>query len=260
MRRLILIGLLALAGCGTSATDGVSQVQPTAPPATVAPAPTNTPAPTAAPAPTATPKPTNTPKPKPTATPKPALPEIIKSGYGQDGRQVSAVFLLKNPSAKDAMTSIRYQLAAYDEAGTVLKSSSGIVSVLFAGEVTAIQEDMFVGEGQTVAKIDVQLGSNLGYEESPFTGPAFFAEGVTFLPDPYFAKVTGTVVSKLTKDFEKIKVVAVGYNEAGDIIGGGFTYLDFVPANGKAAAEISVTFSEVPAKVELFANLSALSL
>jgi len=71
--------------------------------------------------------------------------------------------------------------------------------------------------------------------------------------------VTGEVISPYTKDITNIRVSAIGYNEAEEIIGGGFTYLDFVPANGKAAVEVSITSSETPATADLYAAVSALS-
>jgi len=54
-------------------------------------------------------------------------------------------------------------------------------------------------------------------------------------------------------------VSAIAYDEAGEIIGGGFTYLDFVPANGKAAVEVSITSTGIPATTELYAIVSGLS-
>ncbi len=46
---------------------------------------------------------------------------------------------------------------------------------------------------------------------------------------------------------------------ADQIIGGGFTFLDFVPAAGSAAVSVPVTTNGEPARVELYAALSALS-
>jgi len=68
------------------------------------------------------------------------------------------------------------------------------------------------------------------------------------------------VKSPYQKDLENIRVAAVAYDEAGNIIGGGFTYLDFVPANGQAAVEVSITTSGVPATVELYPTISGLTL
>jgi hypothetical protein len=56
-----------------------------------------------------------------------------------------------------------------------------------------------------------------------------------------------------------LRVSAIVYNEAGDIIGGGFTYLDFAPANDKTAVEVSITCIGTPAKIELYATVSSLS-
>jgi len=46
---------------------------------------------------------------------------------------------------------------------------------------------------------------------------------------------------------------------ANQIIGGGFTFLDFVPAAGSVAASVPMTTNGEPARVELYAALSALS-
>ena len=56
-----------------------------------------------------------------------------------------------------------------------------------------------------------------------------------------------------------MKVSAIAYNENGEIIGSGFTFLDFAPANGKAAVEVSVTVDGTPTSVEIFATFSSLS-
>lgn len=54
-------------------------------------------------------------------------------------------------------------------------------------------------------------------------------------------------------------VVTVAYDEAGKIIGGGFTFVDFVSPKGTAPVEISATMSGTPAKIELYPTLSGLS-
>jgi len=54
-------------------------------------------------------------------------------------------------------------------------------------------------------------------------------------------------------------VDAIAYNDAGDIIGSGYTYLNFIPANSKAAVSVYMTVAETPTTVELFAAPSALT-
>ena len=89
--------------------------------------------------------------------------------------------------------------------------------------------------------------------------PAFTGENVSFQADRFSSTVTGQIVSPYTKDVTNVKAMAVAYNEAGEIVGGGFSYVDFVPAGGKAAVEVQVVVTGTPAKVELYATVSSLS-
>ncbi len=68
------------------------------------------------------------------------------------------------------------------------------------------------------------------------------------------------VSSAAKKDLKEIRVSAIAYDKAGNIIGAGSTYLDFVPAGGQAAVEVSVTTSAEPDRVELYPTLSFLTL
>ena len=56
------------------------------------------------------------------------------------------------------------------------------------------------------------------------------------------------IKSPYKKDASQLRVSALAFDGPGAIIGGGYTYLDFVPAEGQAAAEVSVVTSGQPAK------------
>src|SRR5690606_23676238 len=128
---------------------------------------------------------------------------------------------------------------AYDANGTVLKTDSGYITILFPGEKLGVGGTLYLPDDVEVAKLDVQVQAG---EFEPFDdAPVFAAENVTYLPDRYFPKVTGVIKSPFMKDLSSIHVSAVAYNANDEIIGGGFTYLDFVPAQGQAAVEVSIT-------------------
>jgi hypothetical protein len=63
----------------------------------------------------------------------------------------------------------------------------------------------------------------------------------------------------LAKDVKEVLAYVLAYDSAGKIIGGGFTFLDFVPANGQTAAEVSVKVNGTPGKIEMYATVSGLS-
>ena len=86
----------------------------------------------------------------------------------------------------------------------------------------------------------------------------FLTENVNFIYDPFFPKVTGLVKNMLEKDVEDLKVNAVLYDAQNNIIGGGYSYLDYIPAGGLSAVDVSVETGSVVDHVELYATMSGL--
>ena len=88
----------------------------------------------------------------------------------------------------------------------------------------------------------------------------FTSLDATYRPGSYgFDNVTGFVVNPYDQDVSNLRVSAIVFNEAGDIIGGGFTFLDFASASTQTAVEVSVTVAGTPTRAELYPALSNLS-
>jgi hypothetical protein len=260
-RSLVLVVVLGiLAACGTSRADDAQTAVPTAKPtAADSQAQGQVGAkPTAAPKPTA--KPRATPKPKPTATPE-VEKEKLKveaTGLGQNKKEVAYAFTISNPNTGLAVESTQYQVSIYDEAGKVIKTDSGYLDILFPGQVTGFAGTTYLdSESEVADKIEIQLSE--GRYEDAEAIPTFEAEQVAYLPGDYSSRVAGVISSPYNKDVNTLRVAAIAYDDAGKIIGGGYTYLSFVPANGKSALMMSVTTAATPAKVELYAGFSSLS-
>jgi hypothetical protein len=166
-------------------------------------------------------------------------------------------FIVQNPNTALAMQQLSYQVGAYDAVGNVLTTGSHFVELLLPGQRLGVGGDLFVPDGTVAARVDVQLlqGTYIA------AGPAqpFATERVTFVPDAYFPKVTGVVRSPYQQAITNLRLGALTYNASGKIIGGGYTYLPFVPAGGQAAAEVSVVTAGTPARSELYAAVTILS-
>jgi hypothetical protein len=91
------------------------------------------------------------------------------------------------------------------------------------------------------------------------TPPAFTSSNVAYKPDKYLPQASGVIKSAYPTDVKNLRVSVVIYDAAGNIIGGGFTFVDFIPANGQSAAQASVAVSGNVAKTEMYATLSSLS-
>lgn len=198
----------------------------------------------------------------PTATPKPSATELIltgKQGFVQE--TISGVFLfeVENPNDGYAIESSKYQITIYDENGTVLKTDSGYITLVLPMEKMFVAVDFYLEEGQNADRIDVQLDSGQP-EELNLTEPPFSVDTIEFLPDDYFPRITGVVNNKLSRNISDLRVTAVAFDEEGTVIGGGYTYLNFLAPNGKSAVDINVEVDQTPASVEIYATLSGLSI
>jgi hypothetical protein len=182
---------------------------------------------------------------------------LAKQGFGQDDQEIGFGMLIENPNGNFAIENSQYHVTAFAEDGHVLATEEGYVEVLLPNQILGVAGTTYLVEGTDVARIDAHVLVGGFVESDPI--PYFTAENVTYQPDAYFPQVTGQIVSPYDQDITDVRVSAILYNEAGEIVGGGFTYLDFAPANGKAAAEVSITSSGTPATTELYATVSGLS-
>jgi hypothetical protein len=250
---VILLVATGLVACGESddndsATNAVTSVGTQQAAAT----PEVTPSPSPAPSPTPTPAP----------TPAPIQPlAVVSQGYGTGvgigTLSVGYAFILENPN-EQAADSVQYQVAAYDAAGVVLKTTSGSLPLVWPRQRVGVAGSLYMDQGQQISRLDVQVKPTK-FEKFDTPMP-FTTEGVTYRPDRYSPKVVGVVKSAAVKDVKSIQVFAVAYNAQNVIIGGGMTFLNFVPAGGSAAVEVQVNLSAEPARVELYPVMSFLSL
>lgn len=180
-------------------------------------------------------------------------PDSIGSSY------VSYGVILKNPNASHWIADdVEVNITFYNAAGTVVKSESDTVNVLLPGQTAAVGDD---AEATGATRMEVQaLVSD--WEASDTETGAFAATGVSVQQQSFGElQVNGTLSSTFAKDLKDVHATAIFYNAQGAIVGGAFTYVDFVPAGGKVGVEVS-SMNDVPGvtKAEIYTSLSSLSL
>ncbi len=182
---------------------------------------------------------------------------LTKFGLGNDAYGTGYGFLVENPNSNYTLEESQYHVTGYSADGSVLCTDEGYINSIFPNQILGIGGDLYPASDAVLDYIEIQIKDGK-FVESEIV-PFFTAENAQFINDAYFPKVTGTIVNPYTSDISDLIVNAIAYNEAGDIIGGGYTYIDFILAGGKTAAEVSITVSDVPASVELYATFSYLS-
>ncbi len=182
---------------------------------------------------------------------------IIDAGFGQDGQSAGYGFLARNPNANYAVERSMYRLTAYAADGTVVSAEEGYIELLLPGQTLGVAGDLYLAENTAIERVEAQLYPGQYVKSEAL--PSFDAENVVYLAGDYASRVTGQILNPYAKDITQMRVSAIAYDAAGKIIGGGFTFLDFAPASGRAAVEVNVTTAGPPARVELHAAVSGLS-
>ena len=279
MRGRCALVLLAMAttltACGASSTTVVTVVV-TVPPAASTPNTAATAtrtvelaqlatalAPTAPPA--ATPRPAITPPPSvsagsPTAaaastTPVASTLKVVAQGYGQNERSVGYAFVVENADPKTAIDFTQYRVSAYDATGKVVRTDASYIAVVYPGQRLGIAGELYLPQNVRIINVDFDVS---GGRTRPFDGASpLAAENVLFQGDPLSGGlVTGVVRSTFPQDLKNVTVSAIAYDARGVIIGGGQKLIDRVPASNIAAAEVPVTLTGQPARVEMYPTIS----
>jgi hypothetical protein len=182
---------------------------------------------------------------------------VTKQGFGQNNTSLGIGTIVENLNSDYALENSMYQSTSYSSDGFVLGVSFGYINVLLPAQTLGVADSHYLAEGDIVSRVEVQIKT--GSFSALSVLPLFTSENVNFIPDEYSPQVTGEIISPYSKEVSNVRVDAIAYNEAGEIIGSGYTYLNFVPANSKAAVSVYVTVAGTPAKVELYASPSVLS-
>jgi hypothetical protein len=153
--------------------------------------------------------------------------------------------------------SVSVNLTFSDAAGTVVKSTNETVAAILPGQTVAVG-DSASAAGATRLEVQALVGK---WEEVNTTSGSFVVSGVNTTASVFGMKTNGTVSSTFAKDLKNTEAVAVYYNSGGQIIGGAFTFVDFIPAGGKVGMEVhsSESLSRL-AKTEVYLEMTSLSL
>jgi hypothetical protein len=166
-------------------------------------------------------------------------------------------FLVENPNSNYALENSQYHMAGYSSDGVVLCADFGYIETILPNQTLGKGGYLFPISDQAIDYIEVTIHHGEYIETEAL--PSFTSENIQFIDDAFDPKVTGTLMNPYDIDISDLWVYVIAFNDSGDIIGGGYSLLDFIPANGTTAVEASVTVAGVPASLEFYATISSLS-
>lgn len=181
---------------------------------------------------------------------------LLQTDFVQTDLEVGYGFLLENPSQNLAAEDSEYRMTAFDSAGKVIIVDEGYIDRLMPGQTFGFGSTFFVVEGEEVDSIDLQLKTGSFRRSELF--PVLETRNITIQGDEYNWNVTGEIMNRNNQDIEDIRVSAIVFDANDQIVGGGFNWLDIIPAGDSSAVEIWVTSVGEPVSAQLFASIDEL--
>lgn len=182
--------------------------------------------------------------------------QLTGGEYGSPG--VTYAVIVENPGSSIA-EGVQLQVSFESASGSVIATDQQVITAILPG--TRAAQAGYKHDIKDVATMKVQMMPGRS-EALKDKSANFTVDGIASTKNDFGMKTVATVTSPFTKDLKDVLVTAVYRDGANKIVGGDFTFLNFVPAGGNAAVTVdSINWEgEAPAATEVYATLSALSL
>lgn len=182
----------------------------------------------------------------------------LKTGFYYNETSLGGGFLVQNTTS-EVMRGAEYILTIYEEDGSVSQVANGIISLIWPGQTIGISPGtVTLSEGAAPTDFVVNVMAGEPFDQEFSTNP-LSVQSSTFVADNLYPKVTITIANAHNQEINNPYVTVLLYNAADEIIGGGYSYPDPIPANGTLTYDVYVTHvsSEAPARVEAFVSLTS---
>lgn len=175
--------------------------------------------------------------------------EVVETGFSLEGSELHWVAIVRNPNPSRWVAQyMGAQVTGLDGSGSLVDSDTDNITLL-PGQTSAIVGTM--SDAKSIKSIEVQLAnSESDWEEIDFATGDLTFDQIKVKPGDYYTYVNGRATSTFDEQQEGVTVIVV-YRKGSDLIGGDYTYLDFVPADGSAVFKISSDFDKLPKGVNV---------
>jgi hypothetical protein len=172
------------------------------------------------------------------------------------GENIYAGFVLTNQTRTMILTGVEYNIKLLDSAGEEITSDYNSFPYLFPQQPLGIFFNTSLSEDDPpVETIEITHSFEDSIDAADFPNP-LSVENIKLWEDNSWWIATGIVKNADTKLFTDIRTSILCYNQAGEIIGGGYTYVDFVPGQDQMGFRTYIDNYDTVASIEAFPMLS----
>jgi hypothetical protein len=183
--------------------------------------------------------------------------QIVELQYIQNGQELTVLAKIQNILEKTILRDANYQVLAIDNNGTLLATASGFLKYVFPRELTGFVELIHLQPATEVKKVELRFGDAIADNNLNYRQPFVMSDQTWFSGEQNLATAWLKNLDRLT--YTQVAIHAIVYNYHGEIIGGGRSELAFLPELRTIGISCPVTWTQAPARVELYAHLGPYS-
>jgi hypothetical protein len=174
------------------------------------------------------------------------------STWIQDAETVFVAYLFQNPNSSYMFEDADFSFYLYDSNGMEIGSNEYYVSQIYPEEKIGIVFNYYLPDAQTIVdSISVEWEIRNTVASQGAVNP-LSPSTINFWPSGGYPVVTGSIENSSSSILTNIQTNIVCYNSAGEIVGGGSTYVDFVPNGAQVGFSNYVEAFEDVALVEAY--------
>jgi len=171
----------------------------------------------------------------------------------QNGRLL-VLFMLKNPDPTMAVEQARADIALYDADGNQLDQPlHTYVIAVPPGETKGAATSLYLKEGAEPVSAKISIDS-VTWTEPGNLLPSPNIQRADFFQDAAHPQVTAVLENPTDTGYTSIEMVCLLLDRQRNLIGGGFTYVDFLHPHSSTGARITVMGSQQPASGAFFTS------
>jgi len=175
---------------------------------------------------------------------------VVAVGASVADQGMIAVAVIKNPDTDRAGGSVTVTFTATSQNGQPTVTGQALLGVLGAGETLAVSAALAVPGNDQVGDVTALAVATAALPLSPPS--ALTSSGARFIGDAHTVEVDASLANAGGSAANTV-AVAVCYDAAGTIVGGGEIRVTLPPA-GQAAVRIPVSVANAPARVSVFVH------
>jgi hypothetical protein len=176
---------------------------------------------------------------------------LDKFFWMRDGLDVFVAFFFENVNIDITFEDVDYTLHLLDASGNELQSESDSVRWIFPSQTLGIVSMLYLDDENQIVD-SVSIDWEYGTSSTDGLSYPFSIDDTIFWQNGSYPIVTGIIDNNSADTYTNIRTNVICYNNAGEIVGGGYTHLDFVPGSDFMGFAANVdTFDDV-AYVEVY--------